>query len=150
MSYKNQLTHYTPSNTKKGLGTLLSSLLGFGGFAVCHLILSLLGAIVLSKNPDPTPLIPFISTISMTVSAIIGGLISSKASQSGGLVISLSFLGILAAVILITSIILLNNRENTPLWQSLLLKIPVILGGIFGGFIGTYKRPKKSKYSKYK
>ena len=146
----NQLSHYKNEQPTQNAGILFSTAISFIAVIICNSLLSLLGALVLSKNDDPTPLVPFVSTISMTVSAIIGGLITAKISKCGTFTSTIFSLGALTVLIMIATVITLKSREHTPLWQSLLLKIPVILGGWFGAFVGSYKRPRRSPYSKYK
>lgn len=156
MNKKNtQLSPYAPNASKYQRDTqnpsnLLSAILGFIVFLGCLAILGLLGAMIISKNPDPNKLIPLVSTISMTVATIIGGLVTAKRSKSGMLLSSLTFLATVTLALLIASIINMKYRDGIPLWQSLLLKLPVILGGIFGAFIGSAKKKPKSLYSKYK
>ena len=146
----NQPIRYAKKSESRGISSLWSAIIGFLTFIVCDIILCILGAMIINKNSDPAPLVPFISTISMTVSSIIGGLLSTKISKDTTLTTALIFLGAITLAVLLASVINLKFRESSPLWRSLILKIPVILGGIFGGFIGSYQRPKKSLYSKYK
>ena len=151
----NQLSQYTPKasrskHNKQNNSCLISGIIGFVIFFACQALLSLLGSLIISKNSDPNNLIPFVSTISMTVSSIIGGLVAAKKANAAPFRVSLSFLATVTLTVLVASVVNMKYRENTPLWQSMLLKLPVILGGIFGTFIGSVNKKPKSLYSKYK
>ncbi len=155
MNKKNtQLSQYTPKAFEKkqtdGASYLFSAIIGFAIFMLSFIVLSVLGAIIIYKNPDPNVLVPFVSTISMTVSAIIGGLITAKKSKASRFTASVLFLATVTLAVLIGSVINLKFRESTPFWQSLLLKMPVVLGGFFGSVIGSGRKKQKSLYSKYK
>ena len=129
---------------------IVSAALGFLAFLVAMLILSLSGALIISKSSDSTKLIPFVSTVSMTVSALLGGIVCAKKSGSSALFSSLIFLSTVGLSVVLMTLIFLKDSHDAPLWQDLLLKIPVMLGAIFGGFIGNIKKKPKSLYDKYK
>ncbi len=128
---------------------IIAALIGFGIFIICHLTLSFLGSLIIAKGSDPDTLVPFVSTISMTVSSIVGALVTARITGGNAVVSSLMFLGAVFLCVLVISVIYLKD-DNTPLWASLLLKAPVILGGFFGGYIGSHKKKPKSLYAKYK
>ena len=117
---------------------------------ISYLLLSLTGAILISKGDDPAKLIPFVSTISMGISTFLGSLICSKKTGGSPIVSSALFITAVIFSILVMTLIYMKEINSIPLWQNLLLKIPAILGGIFGGFISSLKKKPKSLYAKYK
>ncbi len=128
---------------------IVATAIGFAVFLASFFAMTFLGALLIAKGPDPARLIPFVSAISMTASAIIGGIVTAKKSQRSGGISALAFLFSVTLSVLIMTVTHLGEG-STPLWQSLLLKIPVILGAFFGGFIGSMKKKEKSLYAKYK
>ncbi len=153
---KNQVGKYLPHKSYSQSEApqknyILSAVIGLAIFILCNCLLSLLGAAIIKNSPNPTVLIPFISTISMTVSAIVGSIIASKKSGGNAVLSSIIFLlGITLLVLIMTVIYMGETSANHSFWQALLLKIPVILGGFFGGYIGSIKKKPKSLYEKYK
>ena len=154
---KNHVTNYIDRSYSQGEEItgrkyIISAILGFGVFLISTLSLAFTGAMIIIKSTDPNPLIPFVSTISMTVSAIIGSIVTTKKSGGNTLISTLLFLLTIAFSIIAMSLIYMSDKhlENHSFLQFLLLKIPVILGAFFGGRIATIKRKQKSLYSKYK
>ena len=143
---------YSKNPKSSGRKYIISAILGFGVFLICTLLLAFTGAMIIIKSTDPNALIPFVSTISMTVSAIIGSIVAVKKSDGNTVISTLLFLVTIVLAILIMSLIYMSDKstQGTSVLQFLLLKIPVVLGAFFGGRIATIKRKPKSLYSKYK
>ena len=155
MKKKNQSSQYeTRRNDSSGKTVIrkyfLAAGIGFSVFLIAVLVLSFTGALVVSKSDDPARLIPFVSTVSMSVASILGGLVCSKKSGGSPMLSTVLFLSTIVFATLLMTLIYLKESSATPLWKDLLLKIPVMLGGLFGGFIGSIKKKPKSLYAKYK
>ena len=150
-----QSSSYLPKSTHTGtesiwLNYLLSAVIGFAVFLVCYFALILLGSALLLKLPDPSRLIPIVATVSMTIASMVGSIVSAKKSSGNKLISSLMLLSLITLVVLLMTVTHLKESSGVPLIQDLLLKVPVILGVFFGGYIGSLKKKPKSLYAKYK
>ena len=151
----NRVGGYIPQTTEpKGNSTIkkyfVAAALGFLVFLGAMLILCFSGALIIAKSSDPATLVPFVSTVSTTVAALLGGFVSAKKAGGSSVFSSLIFLSAIILSIILMTVIFLRDSHETPIWQDLLLKIPMILATFFGGFVGNIKKKPKSLYAKYK
>ena len=115
-----------------GMGTLLS------------FILLLAASFAVYKTSDPDKIYKGVSLAVLVLSAIIGGFVTSKITETGGM--GGAVFG--AWLLLVTLIFaLFTEGASLPLATSVLLRLALVPIGFLGGFLGR-KREKKMNVKK--
>ena len=125
---------------KKGKGLFRGALLSLF-FALAFSLFALtLSSMLLLRAESPSTWITLVGVLLSALSALFGGIVSSKTGGGGalsGLLFGIPFV----AVLLLLSFLLKDGAFS--LLKSLVLYTAVLLIAVLGGVLGTHKRQKR-------
>ena len=121
---------------------MLSSLFGVVVSAVSGAILLILLCILALSTDDPLSMIPPFALLALLPSNFLGGLVSSKRSDSSPIASGAITAAMWLLFSLIVALCLPHPSSEYTLWQSIVLHMSSTLFCILGAFAGNYK-PKR-------
>ncbi len=127
---------------KKGKGLFRGALLALLFSLAFSLFTLTLSSAFLLRTESPSTWISLIGVLLPSLSALFGGIVSSKTGGGGalsGLLFGIGFV----AVLLLLSFLLEDGAFS--LFKSLVLYTAVLLIAVLGGVLGTHKRQKRRR-----
>ncbi len=127
---------------KKGKGLFRGALLALLFSLAFSLFTLTLSSAFLLRTESPSTWISLIGVLLPSLSALFGGIVSSKTGGGGalsGLLFGISFV----SVLLLLSFLLEDGAFS--LFKSLVLYTAVLLIAVLGGVLGTHKRQKRRR-----
>ncbi len=123
-----------------GLKSVINVMMATAIAYACILVLMLFVNFIFLQSADPDKFITFFAYTAFYAGAFISGFIYSKTGTSGsitaGIIAGLVYIGILYLISL------LFDGERDFITRLIINLIAVAVSGL-GGYLGTYKKPKK-------
>jgi len=127
---------------KKGKGLFRGALLALLFSLAFSLFTLTLSSAFLLRTESPSTWISLIGVLLPSLSALFGGIVSSKTGGGGALSGLLFGIGFVAVLLLLS--FLLRDGAFSP-FKSLVLYTAVLLIAVLGGVLGTHKRQKRRR-----